>query len=248
MRTDHDDLSAPSLCTCAQVSDQGVEECQDTTLVNGESPSTCRASVTNDTRFRENVGLRESEQPLGTTASPQDRLPACCASSLAAAMGDLQAMLGERKRLEEVIRSQSERLRCLEERDLEHNVLWPVFLAIIRLIDKRRAHLHPFRMKHEAYLAAGQHEHAALVASLQAMIQSECVELTNVLACLGVEEFQGANDVFDPSTQHVVLVAATEIPTDFMKIKERLYSGYRRCGRVVRPELVVAYGKALRQP
>jgi molecular chaperone GrpE (heat shock protein) len=147
---------------------------------------------------------------------------------------------GEASKLADVL---AERAQKLEERHHEREVLRPVFLTVIGLIDRAREE------RQALAAAAAQHARARRVDASRACEYlakaraTDISEFESALQLFGVHAYQTPGPRFDPATQTPVgRVALTngQPPGD---VAARRRPGYRRENTIIRPEYVTVYAQ-----
>lgn len=153
-------------------------------------------------------------------------------------LGVIQSELKRLKTDEQVLSDLRDRHSVLYERHHEREVLRPLFLAVVGILDRcgeTTANLEKWLARH-----AGKSSTPAYKATRRLLDarRADQAELEGLLAGFGVESFQQERDEFDPSTQKAVRRVETDAEQLHGTIAERLRPGYRRSDLIVRQEYV----------
>lgn len=147
----------------------------------------------------------------------------------------------ERQQVERLIAALGERTRKLEERQHEREVLGPVFLTLIGLLDRARNE-HQLAARSAAKYDRKHHpEVSRALRQLARARDIDVIEIENALQVLGVQAYVHPGDKFNPSQQK-----CTErmVPTNGQlpgSVAERQRVGFRRGDTIIRPEWVTVY-------
>lgn len=155
----------------------------------------------------------------------------------------------ERLRIDDqVLTEMHERNRELTEEFHEREVLQPVFLALIGIIDRCDQMVQEIDRTIRRHRDSGTPTGLTLLKSICEARKGDLIELESVLAHLGVERFESVSEVFDPVTQTCVQ-RVTNLDSGFAgRLAYRMLPGYRRGERIVRQERVAVYVAAEPMP
>jgi molecular chaperone GrpE (heat shock protein) len=140
-----------------------------------------------------------------------------------------------------LIEQMHEQLRSLSEQFHEREVIKPLALGLIRLVDRCTEQERRAGETLRLAKAMGQSSAESAARYLRDSRRADRVDLENLLTALAVEKFTEAGSEFVPSTQSCVDRVA--LPSAHLKgtVARRHRPGYRRHGAVVRSELVSVY-------
>jgi len=136
-----------------------------------------------------------------------------------------------------------ERYRALSERFHEREVLQPVFLALIGIVDRCRDQETQLQQTLDRLIARDPNNKPAIKAlrDRQALRAADRMDIDNVLGVFGVDPFQNPAPEFDPQVQSSirrVLCRNGQVPG---RLAQRLRVGYRREAWIIRREYVTVF-------
>ena len=140
-----------------------------------------------------------------------------------------------------VLTEMHDRCRTLSERFHEREVLDPVFLCLIGILD--RCDQETRRIEEQMKKASTRHSWArvAIVGYLLQARNADRLEVGNLLANHGVVAFEHPDERFDPAFQRCTKRVETSRVDHHQRIAERVRPGYRRGDKIIRPECVSVY-------
>jgi len=156
-------------------------------------------------------------------------------------LGEMRQEMTRLKTDEQVFAEMHERNRELSEAFHERNVMEPVFLSLIGMADRAAGLVEEAEHANKAKAYSGSPLALGAIRSLCDAREADIVELQELLASFGVEHFVSANDMFDARIQRCISRVECRDPLQDGQIAESLRPGYRRNGKVIRPECVSVY-------
>ena len=182
------------------------------------------------------------DSPNGST------VPTEPADTQAEFLGDLNEKVGaiadeiQRLRVDDAVLSDiHQQYRALREQFHERDVLSPIFRGLIGLTDRCRREKARHRQVLESLADQARLESVLAVRQLVEARDADVVEIEALLGQFGVERFSNPGASFDASVQRCVTSVPTSKPQAHQRIAKRLLPGYRRHGRIIRPEYVNVY-------
>lgn len=152
--------------------------------------------------------------------------------------GDLKDLAIDR----EVVETLHNQNRFLIERQFEREVLRPLSLSLIGIIDRCTTEIE--RLRAQQRCTPDTEVHLALCELIESR-SADQIELEDALARLGIESFQDPSSHFSPSTQKPVELKRTEDHKLLQRVARRIAPGYRRGDDIVRPEYVAVFVQAV---
>lgn len=138
-----------------------------------------------------------------------------------------------------VIEKLSRRNTELEEQFYQNQVLLPIFLTLIGIIDRCRQKIQA--LKHSQRLLTPKSVPEKQISYLIEARKADQIELENILASHGVELYQNPDCIFDPTTQRCLSRIETSESGKINMLAARILPGYRRDGKILRKECVHVY-------
>jgi hypothetical protein len=229
-------------------SSQGVRANQ---AVSPPSPPTARPESGDDLEHMlcetgEAAEINPSEQP----GSPEDVLGPIKArlDALAKDVGAVGEKLSGLTEEFEGLRSRDDLLvemhkqcRAAGERVLESQVLEPIFLTLIGIADRGRQQASKMQSVLDAHAASTNRAGLLAIQRIVEARAADRIEIEAVLANHGVESFETTDSKFDPTAQKCISRVEREDASLHGRVAQRLLPGYRRNGKVLRPEYVSVY-------
>lgn len=194
---------------------------------------------TNSTNNCRSPGLSSAGGPnsLNSRQTPDRRISEGDAilKDVQSAVAELAAAIRSHTAMDQAHRELLEHHRNLSEQFYQREVLQPVFLTLIGIVD--RCHEQEDACK-TRLKERGDSPRAPIWRCLKSARRADRVDLENMLATFGVEPFQTTSSEFDPTVQHCSKQIAVSDKARNGKIAGRHRLGYRRNDQIIRPESV----------
>jgi len=171
---------------------------------------------------------------------------------LAARLGQLEESVahlpeelsGIRKELERlktddrVLTEMHNRCQELAEQHYERQILRPLLLGVIGMIDRSQGDVAKLSGLLAQYADHGNGAALRAIEYLRGAISANCIDMESFLANYAVESFRCEGEKFDPSSQRCLRPVECDDPALEGTIAKRRLPGYRRDGQILRPEVV----------
>ena len=172
------------------------------------------------------MALLRSIEPIGSDVK-------ACLQTFAKVVAEMQRL----KTDDRVLTYLSRQCRELSEKHYEREVLTPIFLALIGILDRICEQITNL----EGFCKTAGNSNTPAVLAIRYLLESRVadrVEIENLLANYAVEPFQSPDDKFDPTCQKYIGKQPCADTALQGCIAQRLLPGYRRLGKVLKEERV----------
>jgi hypothetical protein len=180
------------------------------------------------------------EDALGPITSRLDSL-----AKDVGAVGERLSRLSEEfeslKSRDDLLVEMHKQCRAAGERVLEAQILEPLFLTLIGIADRCRQQASKMQSVLDAHATSSNRAGLLAIQRIVEARTADRIEIEAAIANHGVEPFETVDSKFDPSEQKCISRVEREDASLHGRVAQRLLPGYRRNGKVLRPEYVSVY-------
>lgn len=158
---------------------------------------------------------------------------AACTDRISDILTELQRL----KTADQALLEMHQRCQQLSEEFYEREVLGPLFHGLIGIADRCRQQVQCVKQAYDRTADSGDDRARQALRHVMDARSADRIEVENLLAHYGVESYRRRGGKFDPSYQKCV-GRTNESSGTKNHVAKRILPGYRRNGRVIRPEYV----------
>jgi hypothetical protein len=166
------------------------------------------------------------------------------AGGIATIMEKLSELCDQSRRLADqdgLLAEMHKQCRAAGERVFEREVLDPVAMTLISIAGRCRQQVAKMQSLLETHARSSNKAALLAIRRILEARTADRIEVEAVLANYGIEPYEGPDNDFDPSTQKCISRQEREDASLHGRVAQRLLPGYRRNGRILRPEYVSVY-------